>query len=618
MASIQDGIFEIYPMVAKPGSLALDVAGNGTTNGTNVYIYGVNGTNAQKFYITQEETNKWSIRAIQSGKYIDVASAVAANETNVQIYDDNDTRAQRWKLTKVGEVTVNGVSCVVVTIGSYVTSDGATYMLDDHAAATTWKNNVWIYRWNGTDAQKWILVPTTAEDPTMPVPYNLGIVETRGDVQMKPYIKENTPFYPSWVCAPSWINGGNNFYEMRHRLRYMKSGSSIWQDWSDWSAWSNANVTMATDGSRQNWAVSPFEVEYEWANVKNAEFEYQLRSAATGGSNEDPHHSLVASRTLNAYKKPTVSINAAGWSPEGLRLGWSSDYTYGTTYLTIKKVMFNGLVAYNNSFGYKLQGMGSSCSGLLPAELLSRWPLDGASVSVTYDVGYDQAPELNNPNTNTRTVNFDSGTTTISPSFRFVGARLIAVTQDLGETRMWISFDDKLIECWEDQTGSIPTPGGFKAFDIPYPMRKAFRVYISTHNAAGTSWANYSVNRPAVNRYANAWSWKGGSAYLIYTPDRPSISTTYDPVYSAEVLDGREHEGVQFSGTVKVSKEVSGDLMPNDTSTIEDFEKLLAAGHAVFRSMNGEMFDVAITGVNMTEVNNSYTEVSVSMIVESV
>ena len=616
MASIEDGIFEIYPMVAKPGSLALDVAGNGTTNGTNVYIYGVNDTNAQKFYITQETTNKWSIRAIESGKYLDVAAGTAANMTNVQIYDDNDTRAQRWKLTQIDSVTVNGVSCAVVTIGSYVTSDGSTYMLDDHAAATTWKNNVWIYEANGTDAQKWILVPTTAEDPTMPVPYNLGVSNARGNAAMMPYIKEGSPFYLSWICAPSWLNGGENYYEMRRRLRYMKSSSSSWQEWGDWSAWGNLDQEIATDGSRQNWAYTPLQVAYSWANVKNAEFEFQLRSAATGNQNEDPHHSHVASRTLNAYKKPSVAITAAGWSPEGLRLGWSSNYTYGTTYLTIKQVMFDGIIAYNDPNGYVLQGMGSTGSGLIPSELLSKWPQNRQTASVTYDVGYDQAPQLNDPNTSTYTVSFDSGTTALSPTFNSVGAKLVCVTQNLGVTRMWLAYEDKLIECWEDPDYTVSS--GYMAFDIPYPMRKPFKVFVSTVNQSGTRWANAVLEHAGVNRYANAWSWKGGSAYLIYTPDRPSISTSYNPVYSAEVLDGRDHEAVQFSGTVKVTKEVSGDLMPTDTSTVADFEALLESGHAVFRSMNGEMFDVAITGVSANEVNNSYTEITVSMIVESV
>lgn len=616
MASIQDGIFEIYPMVAKPGSLALDVHGNGTTNGTNVYIYGVNGTNAQKFYITEETTNKWSIRAIQSGKYVDVAAAVAANETNVQIWDDNDTRAQRWKLTKVADKTVNGVECVVVTIGSYVTDDGASYMLDDRYAETTWQNNVWIYEANGTDAQKWILVPTTVEDPTMPVPYGLGIVKTSGSKLMEQYIPEDTPFYPSWICSPAWVSGGENFYEMRYRLRYMRSGSSSWQDWGSWSAWSNANYTMATDGSRQNWATSPMEVEYLWTNVKNAELEFQLRCAATGNQNEDPHHSFAASRTMNVYKKPSVAITGAGWSPEGLRLGWSSDYTYGTTYLTIKKIMLDGLVAYNDSYGYTLQGMGATGSGLIPADILRRWAQDGQTLSVTYDVGYDQEPKLGQPNDDTETVEFDSGTISVEPAFVNDGAKLIAVVRDLGETRMWITFEDKLVECWEDPAYTVDP--GYKAFDIPYPMRNAFNVYTSTVNSTGTQWATDVTEHAAVNRYANAWTWKGGSAYLIYSPDRPNISTSYNPVYSAEVLDGREHEAVQFAGTIKVSKEVSGDLMPHDTSTVEDFEALMESGHALFRSMNGEIFDVAITAVSANEVNNSYTEITVSMIVESV
>ena len=616
MASITNGLYEIYPAVAKPGSIALDVSGSGIANGTNVIVWGCTGNNNQKWYVKQETTGKWSIRSVHSGKYLDVSGGVAANYTNIQVWEDNDLSPQRWKITKVDEVTVDGVTCVVATVGSWIEGSGNSWMMDLRRGLTDWNTNVRLFEANGQIAQKWIFVPTTAEDPTMAVPYNLGACLAIGKPTLEPFIPEDTPFYPSWVCAPSWINSGGNYYEMRYRTRSMKPAGSTWGNWSTWTAWSNANTQIATDGSRQNWAVSPLEVDYAWSAAKNCEMEIQVRSASTGSVDEDPHHSKVASRTLRIPKKPDVELLSTGWSPEGLRVAWTSDYTTGTTYLTVHRIEFDGVIVYNSTEGYRISGAGSTGSGLIPADILRKWPQNGQIATITYNVGYDQQAAFNDPQTESKQVMFNTGSQTISPVFVENGAQLLMVVRDYGNTRAWITFDEQLIEMWEDPSYTVSS--GYMAFDVPYPMRKAFKAYASTSNAAGTQWANATVDHAGVNRYANAWTWNGGSAYLVYSPERPSIATTYDPVYSAEVLDGREHEAVQFARTIKVQKTVSGDLLPNDTSSIADFEALLKAGHALFRSMNGEIFDAAITSVNINEVNDMFAEVSVQMIIETI
>lgn len=611
--AITSGTYEIFPAVGKPGSLALDVHAAGTTNGANVNSYGRNGTNAQKYYITQESTNKWSIRNINSGKYIDVAAAIAADRTNVQIYEDNDTRAQRWKITETGRsVTVDGITCPEVTIGSYVTDDGSTYMMDVEGGATSWNVNVYIYHANGTNAQRFYLMSTIAEDPTMPVPYSLGVaLDPFGDLQ--PYILQGEEFYPSWICSPAWITGSENHYEWRHRLRSMRSSNNAWGAWSDFTAWTNATTVEDEYGSRENWLTTAQEVDYSWADYKNAEYEFQVRSASTGGQGEDPLHSLVASRKLNVFRDPKITLNSAGWSPAGLRIGWTSDYAFGTTFINIKRVEFAGVIVFNGNI--TLSGAGTTGSGLIPAGRLSAWAEDGQALSITYEIGYDQNRNLEITQTLTGTVEYDSGTGTITPTFISRGAQLLAVVQDYGTTEMWLSVDGTLHECYEDK--SYPVASGKKAFDIPYPMRKPFTLYTATENTDGTRWATDATSHSGINRFANAWTWDGGSAYLIYSPERPNITTSYEPTFEADILDARPYESVSYAKAVKIRKDVSGDLIPNDTSTVEDFEKLLSAGHAKYRSMNGEIFEVAITGLDINEVDDSFVEVSVSMAIET-
>jgi glucosylceramidase len=72
------------------GGKCVDVAGAASANGTQVQLYGCNGTTAQTWTVGSDGT----IRAF--GKCLDVNAASTVNGTKVQIYDCNGTAAQQW------------------------------------------------------------------------------------------------------------------------------------------------------------------------------------------------------------------------------------------------------------------------------------------------------------------------------------------------------------------------------------------------------------------------------------------------------------------------------------------------------------------------------------------
>lgn len=72
------------------GGKCVDVASASTANGTQIQLYGCNGTNAQSWDVRSDGT----IRAL--GKCLDVAGGSSANGTRVQLWDCNGTAAQRW------------------------------------------------------------------------------------------------------------------------------------------------------------------------------------------------------------------------------------------------------------------------------------------------------------------------------------------------------------------------------------------------------------------------------------------------------------------------------------------------------------------------------------------
>ncbi|MFC4590023.1 ThuA domain-containing protein [Sphaerisporangium corydalis] len=67
----------------------LDVAGAATTDGTQVQLYGCNGTGAQTWTVTGQV-----LKAL--GKCLDVAGGATANGTKVQIWTCNGSAAQNW------------------------------------------------------------------------------------------------------------------------------------------------------------------------------------------------------------------------------------------------------------------------------------------------------------------------------------------------------------------------------------------------------------------------------------------------------------------------------------------------------------------------------------------
>ena len=72
------------------GGKCVDVAASGSANGTQVQLYGCNGTAAQSWDVRGDGT----VRAL--GKCLDAAEGSSANGTRVQLWDCNGTAAQRW------------------------------------------------------------------------------------------------------------------------------------------------------------------------------------------------------------------------------------------------------------------------------------------------------------------------------------------------------------------------------------------------------------------------------------------------------------------------------------------------------------------------------------------
>ena len=592
--AITDGLYELRTLLNT--SMALDVAGGSATKGANVQLYSANGTNAQKFYLV-DEGDGYSLQNAQSQMFVDVAGGAAANRTNVQQYTDNDTRAQRWALTETGTVTIDGVACSVVTLRSNVSSS-ISLMMDVTSAMTTDKTNIWIYTSNGSDAQKWALLPTELLDRTLAAPSGMGWVDAvyQEDVQETRF--EASTLYPAWDFPTSWAPGSAAF-SYRYRSRDVGDAAG---EWSAWSAWANASI--ATRGARA-WLTSGLPAS---VTQKALEYQLQVRSLATVDGKQV--HSLSTTALLRAAAKPTAHFTSAEIAYTGLNLAFTSDYTDGTNTVVVESIQAGGreLLAHPVT----ISGLGAaSTASIDSADLLA--PIAGGdSLSISYRFGTDSY----------------SGTVEASAALDAT----YAAGHSLDMTSTYVEDDGRMLrvtvpEVGTEQVWTVTESGMWPAYDQGdgtwlafYPFGQDFELYVTGINASGTAWGDYSVEVSAstMPKGCHAWSWQGGTFLLevldgFLTTER-DISARGDAVS----LNSRDWQTIQYSNTLEGGFDAKGVIdVPVSESTKAQMMALIRAHHAIYRAPTGEVARVGIDGINYSSFKLR-TEVSVQMTQESI
>ena len=237
----------------------LDVAGASTANGTNVQVYGSNGTDAQRFYVDQVDPLQDGMYTLHIGsnykQVVDVAGGSNSDGANIQSWESNNSGAQKWNIFKNNDGSyriinaVNGKAMDVSEAKAYV---GA---------------NVQQYTWNGSNAQKWIVrydreagfvfesslnanlvLETSSYDAGNGVNIQLGTASGRGNQR---FCLERTTYVPPMAADKP---------AMQDRI---------------WGYWSDTQWLIAVDrsthkvgvfkGSANNWSL-----QYYWSCVTGA------------------------------------------------------------------------------------------------------------------------------------------------------------------------------------------------------------------------------------------------------------------------------------------------------------------------------------------------------------
>lgn len=597
------GTYELRSLLKT--SMAVDVEGASDIRGANVQLWNANGSNAQKFYLVEEENDHWSIQNVKSGMFVDVVGGSTRSGTNVQQYTDNDSRAQRWRVTQYGTTTLNGKTCAVVTLGSWVTGDGQTLNMDVYNALTSNRTNIDIVTATGETKQRFILYPTTPQDPTLPVPTNVSWCKAVGDTDWSQEQLEQERLYPCWQTTTAWATDTAGHYEWRWRMRHMDGASGAWEDFGDFNEWQPVAATV--DGQRV-WVTDGLSGTIA-DEYRAMQYELQVRSAAPTA---DGNLNVGAANdvTLTAWPVTAITTGNTGFSPDGLRIDYESDYLHGTTDVRLTSLT-------NASTGEELlsrpvifNALDSDGSLLVPTSSLKRWVDDGEQLVAQVSVGNDMTPNV----LNEQTIALDAveyGTSSgmeVTPTIGVGEGRTLEVTVPSGyNSKVWAVIDGEL----------RPMAVKDGKATLLYPFGASCEVYVTATNEAGDQWGvwHQSVYGLGNARPCHAWNWSGGSFLLEYREGSPmETDYTVDRQVGTYSLDSRKWQSVHYGPTSEGTFSAVGALSPYIGSewTREGLAKLCEQGYATYRSPSGMVCDVAVLGYHIVE-NRRWTEVTVSM-----
>lgn len=136
-----------YKIFARHSSKAMEVANNGTANGSNVRQWVSNDCTCQQWVVTNVGNNQYSIVGVSSNKNLDVNSVSTADGANIQIWSPTGGNNQKFTFTPTG--------------GGYyrITPVHSGKAVDVNAADLADGANIQQWTYTGGRNQQWQLIP---------------------------------------------------------------------------------------------------------------------------------------------------------------------------------------------------------------------------------------------------------------------------------------------------------------------------------------------------------------------------------------------------------------------------------------------------------------------------
>lgn len=578
--AITAGLYELRSMMLT--SMAVTGSGYTPVTGSNVVLYSLNDGNNRKWRLTQSN-GRWRLQNGANGLYMTLGSSTPANGVNVRQWTSSTNAIQYWNVIETGEtVTLDGYTCPVVKLGSYATTDGATWMLDVDRAMTTNSTNMEINSANSNDSQKFVLFPVTLGNNSYPVPASLGWTASTDGNPYGTVAGASRTMYAGWRLPSTWVPDETRGYERRVRTRLMDGETSAWGAWGAWTQWADVDPYV-----RGEWCydLNSIDASFDQSAYKARDVDVQVRCKTS------TTHGNAASRTVRAIADPTIALAVTGANAEGFAVTVTTDYV--PAHITITSLDFGGdeLLATP----VKLEMLTASATLTLPWESLGTLPEGDETVTATYTRGTDLIATI--AGTKTATLALDYGTPpSTAPTVTASDGLTLAVSHAAGIAGAWTS----------DGHGVYPSEDGAR---VVYPFGRPFGLLVALGD--GKLWHASMTARDAMP--CHAWNWDGGHLLLEHVTGRMVTSRTIKAIAETMELDSRAWQTVAVSDTLDGTLKASGVLWAGSECTAEDVVALMRAHNATYRAPSGEVMHVAVTDASY-ETDSNLTEVDVSMV----
>lgn len=219
------GTYEI--VLASDPKMCVDIAGGSTANKANVQVYTRNGSTDQVFRAAiDDQSDRVVFYNGKSNKVLEAAKGDASvSGTTVHQYAYNGSDAQKWLVVKSGNVKINGQTVPTYEIKATV---GSGLCMDCKGGSSKAKTDIRLYTDNNSLGQRFAFVKTdlTATDISVP-----------GAIQQTLQLTNSK----KKVLSGLQFASKQTMFQARYRIRYYSKGrksytTTKWMNYKDNSA----------------------------------------------------------------------------------------------------------------------------------------------------------------------------------------------------------------------------------------------------------------------------------------------------------------------------------------------------------------------------------------------
>lgn len=629
------GLYELRSMVNT--SRCAQVQSDSKASGARLVVGDADGSSGDKFWLAKRDDGSWSIVCAETSLSLKVDSDYVSGTTNhgISQMPTDDTDSERWSIYQVGKTEVEGVECAVVEFGSYTATDPTTLVMDVSRCDVTSDSRIIVYAHNGNNNQRWALSPTTLSSSAVPVPANVGATLEAGAYPSYSTLRMGERFYPCWDCTDAWTTPRPNHFEMRYDWQavgpsgdVLPNGGGVYTD--DGSAWTTAEVVR--DGTRA-WLADGIRLPEGYYQNWEMFYHVSVRCVTQVEDADGVMWNSTGSPAfgeIRLYRVPKFTVLAVGLSPEGLRIGYQSDYDIGRLSLSVLSINdVESGAEYLIGGDIQFASLDESGSVLIPYTRVSS--LSGnKNVRLTYQIGTDQMRSMPDVYTEEVNVVYNSGwddewsSSFAKPEISYdrLTRTLSLKMQHIGVERAWLGNGVGSAEAL-----SGVTSGAWTTFTTTATTAGDQYIFTTCYDPSQDRWGTYYEFIGEGSYFsrlyppAHVWTWgKGNEHSFVLEADVDPVQTqrTFEPVYAEHIVNKRKRSVVTFSSTVRSEFEVNGAIYDGVTAgTVDGLIELVEAKHAVYTAPSGEKSNVAIVGASYNR-RIRFTTAKVQMIEESV